>query len=132
MSQDQSQLKKLLQSIAHIIEPNNVDAEITVDSRCPENDTPLHQFVWRNELENVQLLLRNGADVNAIGDMGETPLQVAISQENIDIIETLLKSGACLDIRSEFGTTALEEAKELGGEIYNLIKKYRLLRNKFG
>ena len=124
MYRAQSDLKTVLQSISHILFPGEADVEITIDSRGAEDDTPLHVFVWRNDLENVRLLLKNGADPNAIGDMSQTPLHVAISRENPDIIDALLQSGASPHIRSEFGQTALEEARELGGKIYDLVRRY--------
>lgn len=124
MTKEQLDLRNALQSIAHIILPDKNGADIGIDSRCPEADTPLHIFVWRDELENVQLLLRSGADVNAIGDMGQTPLHIAVDQQSLKIINVLINSGANPHIRSEFGTTAFEDAKDIGGEVYRLIKSY--------
>jgi ankyrin repeat protein len=82
-------------------------------------------MVWRNDLYPVQALVEAGANVNAVGDMGETPLHVAIGQENISVIEALLRAGARTDIRSEFNETAAERAAKKEGEIAKLFVRAR-------
>jgi ankyrin repeat protein len=71
-------------------------------------------MAWRNDLEAVEILISAGANVNAIGDMGETPLHVAISNQNPEMVAALLRAGARDDIRSEFGSTPREKAARLG------------------
>jgi len=44
------------------------------------NDTPLHVAIRRQNVEVVELLLREGADVHALNDDSDTPLDFA-SQE---------------------------------------------------
>jgi ankyrin repeat protein len=85
--------------------------------RAPDDDSCLHIAIWRGDLRSVELLIKAGLDVNAIGDMSETPLHVAITQQSLPIIERLLRAGAKSDIRSEFGRTAAEMAEAAGGEI---------------
>jgi ankyrin repeat protein len=74
-------------------------------------------MAWRNDLEAVQILVAAGADVNAIGDMGETPLHVAVRSGNVAMVEVLLRAGARDDIRSEFEfvSTPRALAAEAGG-----------------
>jgi ankyrin repeat protein len=78
-------------------------------------------MVWRNDAYAVKVLLKAGANPNAIGDMGETPLHVAVSTENCTIAETLLQAGAKVNIRSEFNETAQERAIRKGGAIAKLF-----------
>jgi len=71
-------------------------------------------LIWNENTYGALLLIENGADVNAVGDMGQTPLHVAVGKENRAVIDALLKAGAKLDVISEFGKTALDEAQEKG------------------
>jgi ankyrin repeat protein len=57
-------------------------------------------------------LIENGANIDAIGDMGETPLHVAISKNEKRVIDALLEAGARTDIVSEFGQTQAEKARQ--------------------
>jgi uncharacterized protein len=59
-------------------------------------------------------LIENGANIDAIGDMGETPLHVAISKNEKRVIDALLEAGARTDIVSEFGQTQAEKARQYG------------------
>jgi len=63
------------------------------------------------------LLIEKGADVNAVGDMGETPLHIALRKENLAIVRALLAAGARTDIVSEFGVSALDLATEKGIDV---------------
>jgi uncharacterized protein len=118
-------LDEILQSVSDVLFPAELgEKHIEIDSRSSEGDTPLHVLCWRKDRAGVKVLLKAGADVNAVGDMDETPLHVAISQDDEMIVEALLKAGAALNIRSEFGETALEKAMKKGGNIGQLVKKY--------
>lgn len=58
--------------------------------------------------ETLELLIKSGADINAISrDRGNTPLMDAASQGNPDIVRFLIASGAELDHISRGGQTAL-------------------------
>jgi ankyrin repeat protein len=52
------------------------------------------------------VLIEHGADVNAVGDMGETPLHIARHLGYRDIMRQLVEAGADATIRSEFGEKA--------------------------
>lgn len=108
-------VEELLQSVSDILFPEDAGERlVAIDSRGPEGDTPLHVMAWRNDLDAVEMLIRAGADVNAVGDMGETPLHVAVSQGNTSVIAAMVAAGARDDIRCEFGDTPRERAHRNG------------------
>ena len=108
-------LDKVLQTASDRMFPGELgQAVIRINSRDRNGDTPLHIFIWGNETENALLLINNGADVNAAGDMGETPLHAALHQRNHRVVAALIKASARTDIVSEFGKSALDLAKEKG------------------
>ena len=61
-----------------------------------------------DNFEIAQLLLQNGADVNAISKNGSSPLHVAIEESNlhVDIVKLLLENGADVHARKN-GETPL-------------------------
>ena len=54
------------------------EAPVYIDSTDCDGDTPLHVLIWRGDTDGALLLIKHGAPINAIGDMGETPLHIAI------------------------------------------------------
>lgn len=116
--------EEILLSVSDVLFPAELGKKhVEIDSKDVDGDTPLHVLIWRNDVYGAQLLIKAGADVNAIGDMGETPLHVAISKENEPIIVALLEAGADTNIRSEFGETAIEKASKKGESIKKLFRQ---------
>jgi len=108
-------LKEVLQSTSDALFPEKLgDKKVKIDSVNCDGDTPLHVLIWRNNTEGALLLIKNGADVNAVGEMGETPLHVAISQGNKRLVKALLSAGAKKDVISEFGKTPAGRATDKG------------------
>ena len=68
---------------------------------------PLHIAATRGSAEEVQALLQGGADVRAIGDMGNLALHDAIDAASLPCIQLLLEAGSPLDVRNEFDQTPL-------------------------
>ena len=97
--------------------PHLEDPRVELDSRSSTGDTPLHSLAWQNDAEGAEILIRAGADVNAVGEMGETPLHVAITQGNLELVRLLIVAGADPNIRSEFDETPREKAIKGGGPI---------------
>ncbi|CAH0545963.1 unnamed protein product [Brassicogethes aeneus] len=58
--------------------------------------TPLHVAVFNGQLEVAEILVKYGADVNAMstGWQGETPLHMAVQSGKLDVIEFLVAKGA--------------------------------------
>jgi ankyrin repeat protein len=85
-----------------------------VDPGDGRSDSPLVNAVLANHVEFVQLLIRNGADVNRIDERGMTPLMYAAVTDFGDsaIVDLLLKSGARTDVRDKGGLTAADYARQ--------------------
>lgn len=66
----------------------------------PEGDTALHLAAKKGQLETVKVLLKNGANRNAINFLGRTPLFWASNELQKNVVEELLKNGADPNIAS--------------------------------
>jgi serine/threonine-protein phosphatase 6 regulatory ankyrin repeat subunit B len=93
------------------------------------NIGPLLTAVVRNSahaLEDVQMLLRYGADVNASDNFGTTALHAAIMRQRIDIIDTLLQHNADVNVCVEQHTTPLMLAISLQAstEVVEILLKH--------
>ena len=79
----------------------------------------------RAQMEVMEFLLQNGANVNA-GDGTASPLMVAIGNEDIEKVNYLLMHGADIDsTKNASGENALEYAKRVGNqEIIKLLNTY--------
>jgi ankyrin repeat protein len=75
--------------------------------------TPLHWAVDYNRLDLVQLLIEQGADVNARTKDKRGTLHLAVLNDRREITELLLSKGADHRIKTEFGRTPLMLATEL-------------------
>lgn len=108
-------LEEVLQSTSDTLFPADLGARtVTLQSTDCDGDTPLHVLIWRGDTSGARLLIENGANPNAVGDMGETPLHVAIRKENLSLVRALLRAGARTNIVSEFGQSASALASEKG------------------
>ncbi|KAF4470088.1 pfs domain [Fusarium albosuccineum] len=82
--------------------------KIDIDSKCSYEKTALHLFCERGQPEFVEILVRNGADVNAGSLGGKTPLMFALRQgfqdKDIDqIIRTLIINKAHTEGTDDYG-----------------------------
>ena len=114
-------LEEVLQTASEHLYPDKLgEAKVSINSTDCDGDTPLHVFIWGGETEKSLLLIDNGADINAVGDMGETPLHAALRKKYMRVVKALLKAGAQTNIVSEFRQSAIDLAQESGinlGEI---------------
>jgi len=67
-----------------------------VNQRGDFNDPPIHLAASRGVVEELQILIDNGADIEARGDMcsKSTPLHIAALMGRLEAIKLLLKYGA--------------------------------------
>jgi uncharacterized protein len=82
-----------------------------INERSPSGATKLFEAVSSESVEEVEELLRLGADPNIPENNGTTPLMEAASAGSVPMIELLLRYGAKWDCRDEFGDTALDYAR---------------------
>ena len=79
-------------------------------------DTPLHALVrdqgWDGELECIDMLLKAGANINAVCGVGGTALHIAARLGKLAIVEKLLAAGADTGFEAEEDGTALQAAVE--------------------
>lgn len=80
---------KLEEMLLYLLQGANVNWENKEDSK----KTPLHQAVAANNLLYCELLVQNGADVQAQDDNGQTPIHVAASSDYYLCLNRLLRLG---------------------------------------
>ncbi|TYZ66673.1 hypothetical protein PybrP1_000580, partial [[Pythium] brassicae (nom. inval.)] len=86
-----------------------------VDARGEDNRTPLMIAVrFSQHKEIVDLLVANGANINARDTCGWTPLYFAACWSTQAIVELLLARGASIDMRTSAGSTPLIGAASNG------------------
>lgn len=68
--------------------------------------------------EIVELLLRNGVDINSKNKNGSTALDIAVEKGFGKIVEILMQSGADPKVENKNGKTAIDIANEKGEIIF--------------
>jgi len=76
----------------------------------PDMNQRLVQAADKGDLQQVQSLLDNGANVNAKDDHGSTALMLASSTGNLEVVSLLLQKEANVNSKREDGSTALTMA----------------------
>tara|TARA_R110002110_G_scaffold404606_1_gene623028 strand:- start:30616 stop:32865 length:2250 start_codon:yes stop_codon:yes gene_type:complete len=77
-----------------LLENSYIDTRDTLDS------TPLHVAILSNQQAVVELLVDNGANINALAYDGYSPLMLAIKKQHLDTVDYLLSND---DIQIESG-----------------------------
>jgi ankyrin repeat protein len=91
-----------------------------------EGWTPLHLAGHYGQPEIVKLLLKNGADIDAIASnaIGNTPVMAAIAGRNSEAIRSLVAAGADLGLKDKNGYNAFDAASASKDEkIIALVKR---------
>lgn len=76
--------------------------------------TPLHVAVFQHHNGVVELLLSNGAKINAKDNDGQTPLHMAAANGHKDVVELLLANRATVNVANKNGKTPLQYAVHYG------------------
>ena len=79
-----------------------------------DGTTALHWASHLNQPEIVDLLLREGADFDAVNRYGVTPLWLACVDGEVSVIQRLLRAGADPNTRMAAGDTVLMRAARAG------------------
>ena len=89
-----------------------------------EGFTALHQCTRGGYVSIAELLIDNGADVNATTDFGNTPLMEASCRNQIKMVRLLLAAGAEPSAVDRNGNSALALARGFGHQtIVTLLRK---------
>jgi len=116
-------IAELLELIGHTTHYDHGAPPPTVNQYGGWGDPPLIITVTWNEPETTQLLIDNGAEVNAQGDLGETALHKAVGMGHTEVVRVLLKNGADPRIASVTGTTPIAYAHK--PEIAEMLKNWK-------
>ena len=79
-------------------------------STDPSGNTALHMACANGHLDIVKLLLKHGANPNALNKSKNTPLHWAALNGRTEIIELLIEAKADANLKNEFDHVPLEEA----------------------
>lgn len=97
-----------------------------VNTKSLFGDYPIHIAAVRGAIEDISILLDNGADINAPGEHGYTPLHDAVEQGHLDAVRFLVNNGANTSIKSDDGITPLKLAEILNeNEIYSFLHRVK-------
>lgn len=110
------ELQALVDKYRYLWEYTGWDVTDVAEPYDADGDTLLHHVAGYSGVDEVNLLVAAGADVNVRGDMGYTPLRCAATWGRPQVAERLLTLGADQSLRNEFGLTALEAAQQGGRE----------------
>jgi uncharacterized protein len=92
-------LDEVLQPTSDTLFPVDLgERAVSINSTDCDGDTLLHVLIWRGDNPGAHLLIENGADVNAVGDMGDTPLHIALRKDNLPIVRAPVAARARADI----------------------------------
>lgn len=88
-----------------------VDKRINIDARTRiEKYTALHLAAENGYSDCLQILLKNGANVDALSEKKQTPLYLACKMAYLDCVEILLKHDATVNIQDNEKRTPLHAA----------------------
>ena len=103
-----------------------LDAGDDVNAKDNIGKTPLHQAASDGDMQIAELLIDNGANVNAKDDQfGGTPLHGAAMEGHRETAELLIAKGAYVNAKSKVGVTPLDLAEAHNHtETANLLRKH--------
>jgi hypothetical protein len=97
--------------LVELLLEHKADVDMVVD-----NMTPLMLAIQIGEQEIINLLIKDGANINALNKQRRTPLFYCAKYGDKEIAEFLIKNGAKLDIKDKKGRTPAQYAFECDNE----------------
>jgi len=67
-------------------------------------DKPIHISIIKNQIEELKKYLRQGVDVDILGEYDCTPLHYACREGNVEMLKLLINSDADVNKRSNYST----------------------------
>ena len=119
------QAKEMNDMNRYTIVKSLIEAGADVNAKNLFLDTPLHEFLNKNDQEIASFLIENGADVNAKDEHGTTPLYIVAVNGWIEMAQKLIEAGAKVDEPSFEGLTPLQ-----GAYMYRQKEMMKLLLEK--
>lgn len=96
-----------------------------ITARDKAGQTSLHRACFAGGLEDVGVLLDQGADINARDNALWTPLHEASLNGHLEVVELLLKRGAQVNTRGYQDDTPLHDASQNGHEaVVRVLMEY--------
>jgi ankyrin repeat protein len=92
--------------------PQQSPAAADVNRREADGSTPLQWAVFKGDVDEVQRLIKAGANVALANNYGATPMGLAAEVGNARIIKLLLEAGADANSANPEGMTALMAVRE--------------------
>lgn len=120
--------------IFHLLNDNNIN-ELKMFIENHRNDLfiksstglyPIHYAADRGLLKCLDILLSNGADINAQDDSGLTATMYAAICDNNVVLEYLIARGADLSIKDNYQSTIFE-LEEISPRIKELLCKSSII-----
>ena len=106
--------------------PSRLYKESLKEQKHRSQSLSLLAAVSRQDTAQVNLVLRNGADLDARSDKGETALHIAVTNHDTESVRALLKAGIDIDAKDENGCSAFYQAMDMGmADIVQLLLDQR-------
>lgn len=111
--------KNDLNAIKKIVNENNI---IINSKREKDRKTPILLAAEKNNINIIELLINNEADINIMDKEGKTPLLEAVKNDNYELVKLLLDNGAepNLDLFA-FNTPLVAAIKNQNLKMVNLL-----------
>lgn len=115
---------KSLQEVFDQVNRADVFFGATVESAHTERFdgcTPLHLVANWGDADAIEVLVRNGADINKPGEEAFTPLHYAAEQDRLTAVDRLIQLGAA-NLKDRDGNTPAQLARILGHDaVYDVL-----------